>query len=101
MVSESACVFLPKYNNRNNVLCDLNSVTSKNNEIIEQYRIMFRQLWHFGIDATMKIPRLETEIDLAYVIHKVAKKGIKQFVEKLISKSRYEVLFCASILREQ
>ena len=83
------------------MLCDLNSVTSKNNEIIEQYRIMFRQLWHFGIDATMKIPRLETEIDLAYVIHKVAKKGIKQFVEKLISTSRYEVLFCASILREQ
>lgn len=94
-------MFLPKYDNRNNVISDLNSVTSKNNEIIEQYRIIFKQLWHFGIDATKKIPRLEIEIDLAYVIHKVAKKGIKQFVEKLISKSRYEVLFCASILREQ
>ena len=63
MVNESACVCLPKSDNRNNVISDLNSVTSKNNEIIEQYRIIFEQLWHFGIDATKKIQHLETEID--------------------------------------
>ena len=57
MVNESACVFLPKYDNGNNVISDLNSVTNINNEIIEQYRIIFEQLWHFGIDATKKIPR--------------------------------------------
>ena len=92
---------LPKSDNRNNVISDLNSVTSKNNEIIEQYRIIFEQLWHFGIDATKKIQHLETEIDLASVIHGVDKKGIKQFVEKLISTSKHEVLFYASTLWEQ
>ena len=98
MVNESACVFHLKSASKNNVMSDLKSVTSSNNEIIEQYRLIFEQLWHFGIYATKKIQRLETEFDVASVIHEVDKKGIKQFVEKLISTSKHEVLFYASTL---
>ena len=98
MVNESACVFHLKSASKNNVMSDLKSVTSNNNEIIEQYRLIFEQLWHFGIYATKKIQRLETEFDVASVMHEVDKKGIKQFVEKLISTSKHEVLFYASTL---
>jgi len=87
MANESACVFHLKSASKNNVMSDLKSVTSKNNEIIEQYRLIFEQLWLFGMYATKKIQRLETEFDVASVIHEVDKKGIKQFVEKLISTS--------------
>ena len=98
MVNESACVFLLKSNNRDNVMSDLNSVTNQNNAILEQYRLIFEQLWHFGIDATKKIQLLETEFDLAAVMREVDKKGINQFVEKLINTSKHEVLFYASTL---
>ena len=98
MVNESACVFLLKTNNRNNMMSDLNYVTNQNNEILEQYRLIFEQLWHFGIDATKKIQLLETEFDVAAVMREVDKKGINQFVEKLISTSKHEVLFYTSTL---
>ncbi|MDN5847709.1 MAG: hypothetical protein L0H53_15705 [Candidatus Nitrosocosmicus sp.] len=100
MVNESASIVLLKSGNRNNdnVMSDLNSVTSINNEIIEQYRLIFEQLWHFGIDATKKIRDLETEFDMASVMHEVDEKGIHQFVEKLISSSKHEVLFYTSTL---
>ena len=45
-----------------------------------------------------KYSLLETEFDVASVIHEVDKKGINQFVEKLISTSKHEVLFYASTL---
>ena len=98
MVNESACVFLLKSNNRDNVMSDLNSVTNQNNAILEQYRLIFEQLWHFGIDATKKIQLLETEFDVAAVMREVDKKGINQFVEKLINTSKHEVLFYTSTL---
>ena len=99
MVNESACVFLHKSNNGNDLLSDdLNSVVNKNNGIIEQYKLIFEQLWHFGIDATKKIHLLETEFDVASVIREVDKNGINQFVEKLISTSKHEVLFYTSTL---
>ncbi|WP_458719486.1 sensor histidine kinase [Candidatus Nitrosocosmicus sp. R] len=98
MVNESTCVFLPKTDNGNNIMSDLNYITNINNEIIEQYRLIFEQLWHFGIDATKKIHLLETEFDVASVIREVDKNGINQFVEKLISTSKHEVLFYTSTL---
>ncbi len=100
MVNESSCMFLPKADNGNNdnVMSDLNSVTSTNDEIIEQYRLIFEQLWPFGIDATKKVQDLETEFDVAFVMREVDEKGIHQFVEKLISSSKHEVLFYTSSL---
>jgi len=99
MVNESACVFLHKSNNGNDLLSDvLNSVINKNSGIIEQYKLIFEQLWYFGIDTTKKIQRLQTDIDLADAMREVDKKGIKQFVEKLISTSKHEVLFYTSTL---
>ena len=98
MVNESACVFLLKSDNGNNGMSDLNCVTNINNEIIEQYRLIFEQLWHFGIDATKKIQLLETEFDVASGISEDDKHGINQFVEKLISTSKHEVLFYTSTL---
>ena len=99
MVNESACVFLHKSNNGNDLLSDvLNSVINKNSGIIEQYKLIFEQLWYFGIDTTKKIQRLQTDIDLADAMREVDKKGIKQFVEKLINSSKHEVLFYTSTL---
>ncbi len=98
MVNESACVFLPKTDNGNNIMSDLNYITNINNEMIAQYRLIFEQLWQFGIDATKKIHLLETEFDVASVIREVDKNGINQFVEKLISTSKHEVLFYTSTL---
>ena len=78
MVNESSCMFLLKTGNGNNdnVMSDLNSFTSTNNEIIEQYRLIFEQLWPFGIEATKKIQDLETEFDMASVMREVDEKGI-------------------------
>lgn len=78
MVNESSCMFLLKTGNGNNdnVMSDLNSFTSTNNEIIEQYRLIFEQLWPFGIEATKKIQDLETEFDMASVMLEVDEKGI-------------------------
>lgn len=101
MINESACMFLLKSDNRNNVMSvmsDLNSVTSINTEVLEQHRLIFEQLWQFGIDAKKKIQDLENEFDMDSVIHEIDKKGIKQFVEKLISSSKHEVLFYTSTL---
>ena len=100
MVNEAACMFLLKSSNRNidNMMSDLNSVTSTNYEVIEQYRAVFAQVWHLGTDATKKIQDLETELDVASVMHEVDEKGIHQFVEKLISLSKHEVLFYTSTL---
>lgn len=55
-------------------MSDSNSVASTNDEIIEQYRLIFEQLWHFGIDATKKIQDLETEFDVASVMREVDEK---------------------------
>ena len=38
MVNESTCVIFPKTDNGNNIMSDLNYITSINNEIIEQSR---------------------------------------------------------------
>ncbi|MDF0680406.1 MAG: hypothetical protein P0116_05515 [Candidatus Nitrosocosmicus sp.] len=95
-------MFLHKSNNGNDLISDdLNSVINKNNGIIEQYKLVFEQLWYFGIDATKEIQRLETEIDLAVAMREVDKKGIKQFVEKIINASKYEVLFYTYLVGEQ
>ena len=56
------------------------------------------RLWHFGIDATKKIQLLETEFDVASGKSEDDKHGINQFVEKLISTSKHEVLFYTSTL---
>jgi signal transduction histidine kinase len=98
MVNDSACVFPLKSDNGNDVMSNLTSVINKNDVIVEQYKLIFEQLWYFGTDATKKIQRLETEIDLASVIRDVDKKGIKQFVEKLINAAKHEVLFYVSTL---
>ena len=98
MVNESACVFYLKSNNGNHVISDLNSIINKNNRIIKQYKLVFEQLWYFGIDATKKVQGLEAKIDLAPVMREVNKKGIKQFVKKLINTSKYEIMFYASNL---
>lgn len=82
-------------------LSDLNSVINKSNRInriISQYKLVFEHLWHFGINATKKIPHIETKSYLDSVMREVDKKGIKQFVEKLINTSEQEVLFYASTL---
>ncbi len=98
MVNESACVFLLKSDNGNNVMSDLNDVIDTNNEMIEQYKLIFEQLWYFGIDATKKIQLVETEFDVASVIREVDKNGINQSVDKLISTSKHEVLLYTSTL---
>ncbi|HKU84002.1 MAG TPA: HAMP domain-containing sensor histidine kinase [Candidatus Nitrosocosmicus sp.] len=98
MVNESACIFFLKSNKGNHAISNLNPVINKNNEIIEQYKLVFEQLWYFGIDAMKKVQDLETAIDLAAVMHEIDKKGIKQFVGKLINTSKHEVMFYASTL---
>jgi hypothetical protein len=98
MVNESACIFFLKSNNDNHAISNLNPVINKNNKIIEQYRLVFEQLWYFGIDAMKKVQDLETAIDLAAVMDEIDKKGIKQFVGKLINTSKHEVMLYASTL---
>ena len=66
MVNESTCVFLPKTDNGNNIMSDLNYITNINNEIIEQYRLIFEQLWQLGVDTTKRIHLLETEFDVGF-----------------------------------
>jgi hypothetical protein len=98
MVNESACVIYLKSNNDNPAISNMNPVININNEIIEHYKLVFEQLWCFGIDATKKVQDIETEIDLAPVMDEIDKKGIKQFVGKLINTSKHEVMFYTSTL---
>jgi len=98
MVNESACVIYLKSNNDNPAISNMNPVININNEIIEHYRLVFEQLWYFGIDAMKKVQDIQTEIDLAAVMDEIDKKGIKQFVGKLINTSKHEVMLYASTL---
>jgi signal transduction histidine kinase len=102
MVNESTHLILSKSDNKNknSVVSELNYVTVKNNAIVEQYSLVFEQLWNLGIDAKKKLKGLEAELEVASVTHEVNEKGIKQFVEKLIRTSKHEVLLYTSTVWE-